>query len=127
MKESQRFEVEKIVIHPKFLIIIYDFSLLFLKNEVPLNKFTGLICLPPPKFNFDNLKRCYVSGFGIKNSNETVIGSTELRSAKLPIVPFQKCNDALKDHPRSSPGFLLHDSFICAGGEEGVDACKVKS
>lgn len=105
--------------------IIYDFSLLFLKNEVPLNEFTGLICLPPPKFNFDGFKRCFVSGFGLTTPNETVIGSTELRSAKLPIVPFRKCNNALKIHPKSSSEFFLHDSFICAGGEKNVDACKV--
>lgn len=37
----------------------------------------------------------------------------------------EKCQEILRT-TRLGPKFILHDSFICAGGEEGKDTCKVR-
>ena len=36
---------------------------------------------------------------------------------------FRQCENMLK-RTRLGPSFQLHQGFICAGGEEGKDACK---
>jgi len=48
-----------------------------------------------------------------------------LKKVELPIVPVDKCMAALRA-TRLGPKFVLHDSFICAGGVEGRDTCKVR-
>lgn len=48
-----------------------------------------------------------------------------LKKVELPIVPTDKCVNALRG-TRLGPKFILHGSFICAGGEEGRDTCKVR-
>lgn len=47
-----------------------------------------------------------------------------LKKIQVPTVPKQKCQDALRK-TRLGPNFGLHDSFMCAGGEVGKDACTV--
>jgi hypothetical protein len=37
----------------------------------------------------------------------------------------EKCMEILRT-TRLGPKFILHDSFTCAGGEEGKDTCKVR-
>lgn len=47
-----------------------------------------------------------------------------LKKVEVPIVPREKCIKALRT-TRLGPIFKLHESFICAGGEEGKDTCRV--
>lgn len=47
-----------------------------------------------------------------------------LKNVDLPMVPRDECTDALKT-TRLGPKFMLHESFVCAGGEEGKDTCTV--
>ena len=44
----------------------------------------------------------------------------------LPIVDNAKCFDILKKNTflGNQPKFYLHDSFLCAGGIENIDACR---
>ena len=46
-----------------------------------------------------------------------------MKSVTLPLVYKDVCQDLLRK-TRLSQYFVLHPSFICAGGDEGVDACK---
>ncbi|KAI8042525.1 hypothetical protein M5D96_003838 [Drosophila gunungcola] len=41
----------------------------------------------------------------------------------MPVVPEQKCQTNLRE-TRLGRHFILHDSFICAGGEKDKDTCK---
>lgn len=41
----------------------------------------------------------------------------------MPAVDHATCELAMRG-TRLGPGFHLHDSFMCAGGEEGKDACE---
>lgn len=47
-----------------------------------------------------------------------------LKKIELPIVPHATCQSSLRN-TRLGRYFVLHDSFICAGGEAGKDTCKV--
>lgn len=46
-----------------------------------------------------------------------------LKSIGLPAVDHVACELAMRT-TRLGKGFHLHDSFMCAGGEEGKDACE---
>jgi hypothetical protein len=47
-----------------------------------------------------------------------------LKKIDLPVVPQDACLQALRK-TRLGPYFKLHESFICAGGIQGKDTCKV--
>lgn len=47
-----------------------------------------------------------------------------LKKVELPLVEKSNCLNALRA-TRLGRRFILHDSFRCAGGEEGKDTCKV--
>jgi hypothetical protein len=47
-----------------------------------------------------------------------------LKKVDLPVVPRDTCVEALRT-TRLGPYFKLHESFICAGGDQGKDTCKV--
>ena len=47
-----------------------------------------------------------------------------LKKAELPIVRNEICESSFKT-TRLGSFFRLHSSFICAGGEDGVNACRV--
>jgi len=44
----------------------------------------------------------------------------------MPIVPNDECERRMKntDRFKNKPGFRIHNSWICVGGEEGSDTCK---
>lgn len=42
----------------------------------------------------------------------------------MPIISQQQCQSQLQQ-TRLGYEFKLHPGFVCAGGEEGKDACKV--
>lgn len=47
-----------------------------------------------------------------------------LKKIDLPIVPVAQCQAVLRQ-TALGPTYIIHDSFICAGGEKGKDACTV--
>jgi hypothetical protein len=47
-----------------------------------------------------------------------------LKKIDLPVVPREACLQTLRK-TRLGPYFKLHESFICAGGTQGKDTCKV--
>lgn len=49
-----------------------------------------------------------------------------LKEVEVPVVPNAACQTMLRK-TRLGNFFQLHDSFICAGGELGKDACKVRT
>jgi secreted trypsin-like serine protease len=43
---------------------------------------------------------------------------------RVPLVKNQECQNLLRENTRLGPFFELDDSFLCAGGQKGVDTCK---
>ena len=46
-----------------------------------------------------------------------------LKEVEVPIHHHQQCERMLQ-RTRLGPSFILHQGFVCAGGESGKDACK---
>lgn len=62
-------------------------------------------------------------GWGKDIFGKTGIYQVILKKIELPVVPFAKCQANLRK-TRLGRRFLLNKSFMCAGGEEGIDACQ---
>ncbi|XP_065083642.1 phenoloxidase-activating factor 2-like [Ochlerotatus camptorhynchus] len=120
----QQYGVHKMIIHKNFVDKKFhnDLALLILDDEADLNKHINPICLPTAEDNFDG-NRCMVSGWGKENFNPAGKYSEVLKKMELPVVSREQCKRIFKS-TRLGPFFRLHSSFMCAGGEPGVDACK---
>ena len=81
------------------------------------------MCLPDANEDFSG-RRCYVSGWG---KDAFVQGSYQhvMKAVDLPVLSNQVCQRMLR-RTRLGPQFELYEGFLCAGGEEGKDACKVR-
>ncbi|XP_053691883.1 phenoloxidase-activating factor 2-like [Sabethes cyaneus] len=116
--------VAEISIHREYFIVgLYnDIALLFL--EVPFNLDKGIqaVCLPPPELTFDE-QRCLVSGWGKNGIGSRSDYQIILKKIDIPVVPRERCESLLRK-TRLGTRFQLHESFICAGGEKGQDACE---
>lgn len=97
---------------------INDIVLLVLADEYVISGNISTISLPPLNQNFD-LQRCLVSVFEIHNVRDN---DHRFRTLELPIVPRDKCVMELRN-ARILRQDVLHDSFICAGGEIGKATC----
>ncbi|XP_065085257.1 phenoloxidase-activating factor 2-like [Ochlerotatus camptorhynchus] len=117
-------QVVEIVAHPDFHKggLFNDIALIVLEAPVVLSEVVQTVCLPPPNERFD-LQRCFVSGWGKDVFGKTGAYQAILKKIDLPIVPHSECQATLR-LIRSQPRFTLHDSFVCAGGEVGKDACQ---
>ena len=47
-----------------------------------------------------------------------------MKEVSLPVLENSDCQTKLRKTPNLGRFFRLHKSFLCAGGEEGIDACK---
>lgn len=47
-----------------------------------------------------------------------------MKEVQVPMVGHAQCQAQLRATPRLPRQFRLHDSFTCAGGEAGKDACR---
>ncbi|XP_057671673.1 phenoloxidase-activating factor 2-like [Diorhabda carinulata] len=115
--------IVEIVNHPKFYSggLYNDGSLLFLDKPFDISKTNSIntICLPPDNLEMDS-GRCLTAGWG---KGSTIDGVQVLKKVDLPLVPRIQCQEQLRQ-TRLGTKFNLHDSFICAGGEKGKDACR---
>lgn len=84
----------------------------------------GTICLPTTPFVG---QRCYVAGWGKNDFGPTGAYQAIQREVDVPLITNVACQAALRN-TRLGPTFVLNDSsFICAGGENGKDACTVRT
>lgn len=116
-------QVVEIVNNPKFDkdSLYNDGTLLFLDQPFEITKTNSIntICLPPDDLQMTN-GRCLVVGWG---KGSTVDGKRILKKVELPLVSHSKCQQQMRK-TRLGRNFVLHDSFMCAGGEKDKDACK---
>lgn len=106
--------------HPKALY--NNVALLILSEPAKLGENIGVICLPPQGQSFDG-QRCTVSGWGKDNFGKEGKYQVIMKKIDLPMVPHAQCQSALRQ-TRLGRHFKLHESFNCAGGEPGKDACR---
>jgi len=110
-----------------------DLAILYVDRPISLNHpYVNTACLPSCDKQFDYRYfngtgvRCWVAGYG----KDEFTGDFQFIPHKvdLPIVDQASCQASLKSalnrqKPRSGNNFRLSPSEICAGGQEGKDAC----
>jgi len=126
--DSQETEVERIILHPQYdsKRVYNNLAILQTKENFVYQKHIGPVCLPNPQQNFDNEENCWSSGWGADAYDSYAQYSDSLKKVKMPVVPSSECGRRIQntDRFKNKPGFKVHDSWICVGGEEGSDTCK---
>lgn len=117
-------DVAKIVKHEEFNkeSLHNNIALLIMVSDFELQYHIDLICLPPQGADFAS-KKCVVSGWGQSKYGKDGVNQRFLKKIDLPVVPSKDCETQLKNTNNMNSYWKLHESFICAGGEEGNDAC----
>lgn len=120
--EEER-DIKEIVRHPQYSLHNYFNDIALLVLEEPYNitdiPYINTLCLRP-NITYEN-KRCVVAGWG---KDPLTNGTTKvLKKVELPALAHRKCQELL-GKALNDTNYVFHESFMCAGGEEGKDACK---
>jgi len=114
--------VTRIHMHPGFRQgpLFSDVAVLELTGPARLSRHVQPICLPRPEQDFTG-SRCLAAGWG----RAAFDSGLPALPAKIesPVVDHRQCQSRLQK-TRLGTFFKLDESFICAGGESGADACK---
>ncbi|KAK7874319.1 hypothetical protein R5R35_007794 [Gryllus longicercus] len=120
----QERQVAQVVVHPRFTrrALLHDAALLVLEVPFDAALHVAPICLPPYGASFDG-RRCIATGWGTDAPGKNGALRQLLRRVELPVVPRDECEERLRT-TRLGVFYHLHDSFMCAGAENGKDTCK---
>lgn len=99
-----------------------DVALLILNEPFQLAQNVQPICLPPKGTTFDHSK-CFASGWGKNVFGKEGKYQVILKKVELPVMPHAECQQSLRT-TRLGKRFVLHPSFLCAGGVSGKDTCR---
>lgn len=115
--------VARFVLHPEYRAgpLYNDVALIFMDSPFELTDNVDTVCLPEAGQVFTG-RGCYATGWG-RDSFGSGAYQKILRKVELPMVPHDECQTRLR-RTRLGPFFKLHNSFVCAGGEEGRDTCQ---
>uniref|UniRef100_A0A6P4ET10 Phenoloxidase-activating factor 2 n=1 Tax=Drosophila rhopaloa TaxID=1041015 RepID=A0A6P4ET10_DRORH len=115
-------EVYEITLHENFEFKTgaNNVALLFLTRPFVLNNHIRIIPIPEPGNSYDG-RRCTVAGWG-KTKESDLDNSSILKKVELPMLRRDQCEEQLR-RTRLGWNFKLPESFVCAGGEPGKDAC----
>lgn len=97
---------------------------MILKSPIEYAANVKPVCLPRQGELF-NQNECYTTGWGKTSFGKVGKLSVILKKISLPMVERNKCESDLRK-TRLGKHFNLHESFVCAGGIEGRDACTVR-
>ncbi|XP_058831215.1 phenoloxidase-activating factor 2-like isoform X1 [Topomyia yanbarensis] len=116
--------VTRINSHPDFnpRSLAFDIAILELESPVTLADHINVVCLPPN--NYDTRRSdCFASGWGKNQFGKAGRYSVIMKKVPLPLLESSTCERQLQG-TRLTSRFRLHQTFICAGGERGVDTCE---
>ena len=83
------------------------------------------VCLPNPQSDFTG-RDCFVTGWGKDAFGNNGKFQYILKEVQVPIWGHSGCERAMRQ-TRLGGSYELDKGMLCAGGEEGKDACKVSS
>ncbi|KAK2586802.1 hypothetical protein KPH14_011827 [Odynerus spinipes] len=119
-------DIVSVYVHPEFYAgtLYNDIAILKLDHPVDFEKNPHIspACLPNKHDDF-NGARCWTTGWGKDAFGDFGKYQNILKEVDVPVVSNQLCESQMK-RTRLGPSFNLHPGFVCAGGEEGKDACK---
>nr|2B9L_A Chain A, prophenoloxidase activating factor [Holotrichia diomphalia] len=119
----QERKIRQVIIHSNFnpKTVVNDVALLLLDRPLVQADNIGTICLPQQSQIFDSTE-CFASGWGKKEFGSRHRYSNILKKIQLPTVDRDKCQADLRN-TRLGLKFVLDQTFVCAGGEQGKDTC----
>ncbi|XP_050702258.1 phenoloxidase-activating factor 2-like isoform X2 [Eriocheir sinensis] len=120
----QEIQVKELLFHPDYHKEkqYYDVALLVLDRPAVVGATVNIICLPSNVQDYVS-DDCVVSGWGKRDFDKKAKFQRVMKKVSLPVVDHAQCQTALQG-TRLGPRFILHDSFLCAGGQkEGQDPC----
>lgn len=99
-----------------------DIALIIMRSPVTITENVNTVCLPAASLAADFAgSKCFASGWGTASWKARHFESI-MKRIELPVVSRTDCQEELRK-TRLGHHFELHESFICAGGEKGVDTC----
>ena len=119
--------VAGILLHPEFneKSLINDVAVLLVEKPFELSEHVGSVCLPAPGSVLEVNTTCVATGHG-KDEDVGYFTNT-LRKVNLPVWSSAECEASLNRNyfqPNHSVTWRIHESFLCAGGEENHDTCQ---
>ncbi|XP_058459515.1 uncharacterized protein LOC131435532 isoform X4 [Malaya genurostris] len=119
-------DVISVQVHPEYYAGTLDNDLAVLKMDSPVDfsntPHISPACLPDRYTDFSG-QRCWTTGWGKDAFGDYGKYQNILKEVDVPIVNDNQCQNQLRQ-TRLGYQYKLHPGFICAGGEEGKDACK---
>lgn len=117
--------VQDIVIHESFTGVgpfEYDVAILRLSKAARSNAGSVChVCLPAPGERTDE-QRCVATGYG-KLSSRDKVPLMRLKEVVVPVMSYSQCAPIMRG--LLGRQFKLPNTFVCAGGNGGADACEV--
>jgi len=119
-------DVVNMVIHREFYAGTLYNDLAILRMDKPVdfarNPHVSPACLPDAFSDFTG-QRCWTTGWGKDAFGDYGKYQNILKEVDVPVISNRQCETQLQQ-TRLGYDFKLHNGFLCAGGEEGKDACK---
>lgn len=119
-------DVVSIHVHPLYYAGTLDNDLAILKLEHPVEwtKYPHIspACLPDKYTDYAG-QRCWTTGWGKDAFGDYGKYQNILKEVDVPVLPHGLCQQQLRQ-TRLGYNYELNPGFLCAGGEEGKDACK---
>lgn len=114
--------MSQITAHPQYYSggLFNDIAILRWQQPIASDVNIAPICLPDEAEVIEVGTYCTVTGWG--SVNDQAPTTDKLKFAKVPIVSRETCQRQFQND-RLGKRFSLHESFICAGGEFGIDSC----
>lgn len=119
-------DVQSVHVHPEYYAGTLDNDLAILKLTAPVdfnnNPHISPACLPDRHSDFTGA-RCWTTGWGKDAFGDFGKYQNILKEVDVPIIGHNQCQQQLRN-TRLGYSYQLNPGFVCAGGEEGKDACK---
>ncbi|KAL4707749.1 hypothetical protein ACJJTC_014930 [Scirpophaga incertulas] len=119
-------DVQSVHIHPLYYAGTLDNDLAIIKMDHPVEwtKYPHIspACLPDKYTDYAG-QRCWTTGWGKDAFGDYGKYQNVLKEVDVPILPHGQCQQQLRQ-TRLGYNYELNPGFVCAGGEEGKDACK---
>ncbi|XP_025833219.1 uncharacterized protein LOC108735180 isoform X2 [Agrilus planipennis] len=119
-------DISYVEVHPEFYAgtLYNDIAILRMDRPLDWTKYPHIspACLPHPRDDYTG-QRCWTTGWGKDAFGQNGKYQNILKEVDVPVMGFQQCQHVMKQ-TRLGYDFQLHPGFVCAGGEEGKDACK---
>jgi len=119
-------KVSGLYIHPEFYEgnLENDIAIIRLAKRLDFTKYPHIspVCLPPAGADFSS-QLCTITGWGKDGWGSEGEFQAILKETQVPVMPKGVCQDILRT-TKLGTAYSLSKGMMCAGGEEGKDACK---